>query len=227
MILVATGLERERRLLAGPGVEIVVGGGDAARLEWALEQAASGKSGLISIGIAGALAPGLRPGQWIVATTVLDRGQMLSTDAAWTERLVARLPGALRARLIGVDTMVAERTHKAELYRTSGASAVDMESHIVARVARRHGLPFAVARVICDPAHRTLPPAARVGMRPDGGMDLPAVLQSLLAAPVQLPALIRTGFEAEIAFRTLLRGHRLLGRGLAGPDLGQLPLDVV
>jgi adenosylhomocysteine nucleosidase len=94
-----------------------------------------------------------------------------------------------------------------------------MESHIVARVARRHRLPFAAARVVSDAAHRSLPPAVRVGMKSDGGMDLSAVLRSLLAEPSQLPALIRTGFEAERGFRALLRGRRRLGRRLGGPDL--------
>jgi len=43
------------------------------------------------------------------------------------------------------------------------------------RVARRYRLPFAAARVISDAAHRDLPPAVLVGMKSDGGMDLPAV----------------------------------------------------
>jgi adenosylhomocysteine nucleosidase len=129
--------------------------------------------------------------------------------------------------LLGVDALVATAAQKAALHRTTGAVAIDMESHIAARIARRHGMPFVSARVISDAAHRTLPPAARVGMRRDGRMDLSAVLRSLLAAPWQLPALIRTGLEAELGFRALLRGHRLLGRGLGGPNVGKLPLDVV
>ena len=64
-------------------------------------------------------------------------------------------------------------------------------------------------------------------MKSDGGVDLPAVLRSLLLAPWQLPALIRTGLEAETAFRALLRGHRLLGPGFGGPDFGKLPADMV
>jgi adenosylhomocysteine nucleosidase len=64
-----------------------------------------------------------------------------------------------------------------------------------------------------------LPPAVLVGMKSDGGMDLPAVLRSLLANPGQLPALIRTGLEAERGFRALLGGHRRLGPRLGGPDL--------
>ena len=49
MILAVTGLQRERRILAGPGpdsgVEVVLGGDD-------VDGHASGKQGIISIGIA-------------------------------------------------------------------------------------------------------------------------------------------------------------------------------
>ena len=150
---------------------------------------------------------------------VLDDGESLPTDPAWTGRLAARLPEAARGVLLGVNAMVAEAMQKASLHSTTGAVAVDMESHIVARVARRHRLPFAAARVISDAAHHDLPPAVLVGMKSDGEMDLPAVLRSLLANPGQLPALIRTGLEAERGFRALLRGHRRLGPRLGGPDL--------
>ena len=227
MILAVTGLERERRMLAGPGVEAVAGGGDHVRLEAALDQLASGMAGIISIGIAGGLEPGLRPGHWVVADAVRDAGEAVPTDPEWTDRLARRLPRAAQGLLLGVDALVTTAAQKATLHRAIGAVAIDMESHIAARIARRYGLPFVSARVISDAAHRTLPPAARVGMRRDGRMDLPAVLKSLLAAPWQLPALIRTGLEAELGFRALLRGHRLLGPGLGGPNVGQLPLDMV
>ncbi|MFC7736967.1 hopanoid-associated phosphorylase [Roseomonas sp. GCM10028921] len=206
-VLLATGLLREARILAGPGVTVVAGGGDHARLEAALDRLAPGARGILSMGIAGALAPGLRPGDWVVA----DNG----TDPGWVARLAALLPGARSGPILGVEAMVAEAAEKAALHRATGALAVDMESHVAARVARLHNLPFAAARAISDAADRTLPPAARVGMRPDGGMDLPAVLSALARDPRQIPALIRTGWEAERGFRALLRGCDRLGPGLA------------
>ena len=220
MILAATGLQRERRIVAGPDIEAIASGGDPVRLEAVLDRLAGSASGIISIGIAGGLAPGLPVGQWVVADAVLVDGESLPTDPAWTSRLAARLPEAARGVLLGVNAMVADATQKASLHSTTGAVAVDMESHIVAQVARRHRLPFAVARVISDAAHHNLPPAVLVGMKSDGGIDLPAVLRSLLANPGQLPVLIRTGLEAERGFRALLRGHRRLGPRLGGPDLG-------
>ncbi len=222
MIIAAVGLERERRIVDGPGVVAIAGGGDKARLEALLEAHAAKAHGIISIGIAGGLAPGLRPGNWVLA----DGVDGTPTDAKWTSRLAARLPDATRGLLLGVDAIVASSVEKANLHRSTGALAVDMESHVAARVAQRHCLPFAAARIVCDPAHRTLPPAARVAMKPDGRVDFLAVMRSLLAQPSQLPALILTGRDAEQAFGSLLRGQRRLGPGLCGTDLGQLGLDV-
>jgi hopanoid-associated phosphorylase len=217
-ILAVTGLRREARLLAGPGIEVVVGGGDHQRLEALIEERVADVTGIISMGIAGGLAPGLRTGQWVVANAVLDHGDVLPTQVAWTQRFKAALPDAIEGVFLGIDAMIVEKAEKAAIYRDTKAIAVDMESHVAARVAARHRLPFAAARVICDPVHRSLPPAARVGMRADGRVDVVAVLRSLVSAPGQVPDLIRTAFDAERAFKALLRGHRLLA-GLAGPDL--------
>jgi adenosylhomocysteine nucleosidase len=217
MILAATGLQRERRLIDGPDLEVIAGGGDAVRLESELDRLAGRARGIISIGIAGALASGLPVGRWFIARAIIDDGQSKPTDQAWASRLVARLPRTATGVLLGTNALVAEAAQKAALHQATGADAVDMESHIVARVAERHRLPFVAARVISDAADRNLPPAARVGMRPDGVMDLPAVLRSLLREPFQLPGLIRTGLEAELGFRALFRGCHRLGPGLCGP----------
>jgi hypothetical protein len=142
------------------------------------------------------------------------------------EKLSALLPAHI-GTIIGQDIPAATLQQKRHLYATTGALAVDMESHVAARVAARHDLPFAAIRVISDDAERTLPPAALVGMRPDGGMALGAVLSSLGRNPAQLPALIRTGLDAERAFRALRRALRTLEAGGIGQlDLGEFRLDV-
>jgi hypothetical protein len=122
--------------------------------------------------------------------------------------------------------MVTAASEKASLHRATNALAVDMESHVAARVAGHHRLPCVAVRVICDPADRSLPPATYVGMKPDGSMDIMAVLRSLLGRPGQLPALIGVAIDAERAFAALLRGHRRLGPGLGFPDLAELGVDV-
>ncbi|EHM03395.1 hopanoid-associated phosphorylase [Acetobacteraceae bacterium AT-5844] len=223
-ILAVTGLRREQRILSAPGIEVLAGGGDAARLATLLEARAGEAEGIISIGIAGALAPGLQPGDWIVASAVRDGEDIWPTDPAWRARLAALLPGAREGVQLGRDAMVSSAAEKAALHQATGAIGVDMESHLAARAAGRHGARFAVARVVSDAADRDLPVAAQRGMRPDGGVDIPAVLRALAADPRQLPALIRTGWEAEKAFRALLGGHDRLGARLAAPGAGDAGL---
>lgn len=216
MILIATGLQREARIMARPGVSVIAGGGDESRLEQALEAQAGRARAILSCGIAGALADGPKAGDWLV-----------SEDGAFADGLAAHLPGAWRGRVYADGRMIGDTFEKRTLAARTGAIAVDMESHVAARVAARHGLPFAVARVVSDSVDESLPPAARVGMGSDGRMRTGAVLRSILRQPGQIPALIRTGIHAETAFRSLLRGYDALARiGFGLPDDGELPLDM-
>jgi hypothetical protein len=194
-LIIACGLKREARIFDRPGREILVaiGGGQATTLDRDLDNHAEMFPGIIlSCGIAGALAPTLRPGDVVI-----------DGDAVVVERLEQALPHAHRGRIVGNDAIVATASEKRLLSERTGALAVDMESHVAARVALRKGLPFAALRVISDRAEDGLPPAALVGMRPDGGMALGAVLASLARSPRQLSALIRTGRQADQAFRSL------------------------
>src|SRR5262249_40991559 len=99
----------------------------------------------------------------------------------------------------------------------TGAAAVDTESHIAARIAAAHGVPFVACRVIIDAADKRLPPAALIGLRPDGTADVGAVFRSVVRQPSQLPALVRTALDARIGSAALRRGRQLLGAGLGFP----------
>ncbi len=66
VILIACGLVREAKLLARPGVVAVPGGGDAARLEAALEAQVAGAALVLSCGIGGALDPALKAGDIVL-----------------------------------------------------------------------------------------------------------------------------------------------------------------
>ena len=230
MILIACGLQRESKILTGPGVIAIPGGGNAVRLEAALETHLGlfpDVRLLLSCGIAGALDPALVAGDVVVhlpppivpsevegrvsgAPFVARPSTSLGTNGSWEDRLKAALPQAYHGLIIGQDHIAVTTAEKAALAAT-GALAVDMESHIAARVAARHGLPFIAIRTISDTAQETLPPAALVGMNPDGSMALGKVLWSLARTPGQLPALIRTGQNAERAFKSLARVHATLG----------------
>jgi hopanoid-associated phosphorylase len=207
-------------MAAGPGIKVMCG--SAQRYVKQLEATvAQGGNGIISIGIAGGLAPGLAPGDWVVASGVVANGTRYATDSRWAHALRRALPTAVFADISGVDAPVVDKDAKREMYETSRTVAVDMESHIAGKVAAAHGVPFAACRVIIDPAERTLPPAALVGMRADGTPDALAVLWSVVRQPWQVPALIRVIADARAARVALFRGRTSLGADLGFPGLGE------
>jgi adenosylhomocysteine nucleosidase len=221
-VLVVAGLQREAKLIAAPGRQVVLSGGNRAALEQRLAAVdPSTLSAVVSFGLAGGLAPDLRPGDVVMPRMVVSADGRAGADdrlrAGWSEALAqANISVHLVEAMAGVDAPVLRPADKAALHGRAGAAAVDMESHIAAAFAAAHALPFGVLRVISDGAERALPPLAGKAMRPDGGIDLAAVILGLLRQPGQLPALIRTGREAGIAFRRLAELVAALGAQLGG-----------
>jgi hypothetical protein len=151
---------------------------------------------------------------------VVHGGVRYAADPAWAARMRVGMGALDLVTIAGVDRPLTGTTEKRALHAATGAAAADMESHIVARLAGEHGLPFAVLRAVADPAERTVPPAALLGMRPDGSVKIGAVLGSLAKSPGQLPALLRVAADTRRALAALLRCHDLLGPGLGFGDLG-------
>jgi hopanoid-associated phosphorylase len=216
-ILVVVGMTREAKIL-GPDAPVLIGGGDAAALSATLEaELAAGVAGVVSFGLCGALDPSLKVGELVIGEVVFDGFDWIAAEPAWTDRLAAALPNARRGRFAHSERPVASVADKAALLATTGALAVDMESHLVARLARDYGAPFAVVRGVSDGAGRTLPHAAQVGLGADGRPAIGPVMASLRSNPFQIGALIRTALEAEDGFQALERARQVLGHRLAGP----------
>lgn len=227
VVVAATGLAREARIAAGTGVVTVACGIDARRLAVALErEAANGASAIISFGIAGGLVADARPGELIVGRAVVAATSRWPCDPGWTQLLLRRLPGARLADVAGSATALARPMDKHALHDSTGAIAVDTESHVAAAVAAAYALPFAVFRVIADPVEEGLPAAAAVALGPRGEVRLAAIAASLARTPGQLPSLLRTARSARTAFAALSRGRRLLGLRLGYGDLSELDVDV-
>ena len=227
-VLAVCGLAVEARLAAGTGVRTLAGGGRSRALAHAIErEVAAGAAAIISFGVAGGLISALAPGALVVASTIVGAAENFPVDAEWTGALLRLLPSAINAPLAGCDTVVGDPDSKSRLHTQTGASAVDMESHIAARVAAAHGIPFVALRAIADPLARVLPPAALVAMRDDGGIDLRAVMRSVAHGPLQLPQLARIALDARRALSALGRARRRLGNGLGYADLDELVLHVI
>jgi hopanoid-associated phosphorylase len=222
-VIVAVGLDFEAKLaLAGGETRVCCGRG--SEMAVALATAIGpGCAGILSFGIAGALDPQLRTGTYIVASSVIGANGVriaLPTDERWSQFLLRSRPHQVHAPVLGIDVPVTEPEDKLRLFHQTGAAIVDMESHIAASVAASHGLPFAVLRVVADPARQRIPQAALRGMRPDGSLDALAVLRALWRRPGEIASMPGVARNAWIARNALARARYGLGRGFGLPDLG-------
>lgn len=203
-----TGLIAEAAYLESISFSTFCSGGHPVRAaEGAQQMVDSGATGLVSFGVGGGLDPSLPPGSLVVATMVITpEGEKIKTDSSWRNHIQELTPGPLIiAGIAGSDHAVTSRQAKSDLFAVTGAVAVDMESHAVARVAIKTGVPFLALRAIADPAHRTVPVSAMHGLSPDGHARTLAVLGNLLLRPWELPDLIRLGRDMQKGLRALRR----------------------
>ncbi|MFJ9625769.1 1-hydroxy-2-methyl-2-butenyl 4-diphosphate reductase [Streptomyces sp. NPDC101181] len=138
-------------------------------------------AGVIASGFCAGLAPGMHPGDLVVAEETRDADG--ATPCSGTGVLVAALSRALPGRtvhtgpLTGSDHVV--RGPERAALRAGGAIAVDMESAATLRTALCHGpRPVAAVRVVVDaPEHELV----RIGTL-RGGISAFRVLRAVLPA---------------------------------------------
>jgi hopanoid-associated phosphorylase len=196
---------------------VIVAGSDnctlSAKIEAAVER---GARAILSFGICGALSPELSTGTIVVGSDVICQSEGWHADEAWSNALASAC-NAKSGAVAGSDSVLLMEESKAALHRQTGAIAADMESHIVARMASKRGLPFAVLRAVSDHAHHALPPAAAFALNEEGRVDYSAVMLSLLDEPSQWRALLRTARDTNTAMKALLRCLERLPAGLGCP----------
>ncbi|HYL33283.1 MAG TPA: nucleoside phosphorylase [Stellaceae bacterium] len=202
------GFAAEQRLAQRFGIAAFATGGDSARGRKLAARAAETADGVLSFGIAGGLALRLASGTLLLPRTVIGANNTrLDVDAGLHRRLLAALAAAgLHAEtgaLLALEAVVATPQAKAEQHARHGALSVDLESLHAARAAQAAGKPFAVLRAIADPADRSLPAAALVGLHPSGRAAPGRVLAALLRQPGQIPDLIATARDTRRALTAL------------------------
>lgn len=217
-ILVVTGMAFEAAIAAGAGVEVFYRSG-AGGFETALaERLRRPCAGVISFGVAGGLAPGLKPGDIVVPAAVVDHATTYATDVRWSTALRAALTHAFDGVLAASDVAVTGVAGKAAVHARGGALAVDMESHMAARQALAVGVPFAACRIVIDPFDRAVPSAALVALDENGRTNIPALLGELLRHPGQIPELMRLGRDASVAKQAMRAARAALGSSYAFPQ---------
>ncbi len=220
--LFVSGLRREAAIARGRDAVALCG--DRATLRRRLAEIVDRPALVVSFGLCGGLDPALRSGDVVIGTAIA--GEDGFCDPAIAETLRSRLIEAGERAGVGalavVDAPIVAIAEKARLRGATGAAAVDVESAIAAEFAAARGSPFAILRVVSDPADRDLPPLVLTATGPNGETRLGAVVGGLVADPRQIAGLIAAARDSAAAFATLSRCRRLPGlfRGLGLTDLG-------
>jgi len=211
-VLCTSGLAAEARVARAAGFQVIVGGGDPGRTEALVEDAAQQAKCLVSFGVAGGLAPHLKPGNVILSADVIGDERRWRAEKAFhrSAAVLARRIGAVAGPVLGSRDILATEDDKARAWRKTGALAVDLESAIVARAAEAAGIPFLVLRTIADPARRELPPAALIPLAEDGTPSFSLVLAEVLRRPHQIAALFGLARETRQALTALAGPARAL-----------------
>ncbi len=216
-VLIVTGLKQEARIAAGPGLTVICSSSNPVQLrEMMTSFDPASIRGIVSFGVAGGLNPSLRSGDIVIASEIVAAEKRWITASPLTEMLIS-LPvkgrrNVLNGILAGVEEVVLGQVGKSALRATTGADAVDMESHIAARYAEDNGLPFAALRVISDPAHRALPRLAADALKPNGNVDVWKVMRGIARKPSEIRALVHSGRD----FNRALRGLKVYRNRLDG-----------
>jgi nucleoside phosphorylase len=111
---------------------------------------------VLSAGFSGSLRPGLRVGDLVVATEVLDRA-----GNRWSVSGIGKYPrddSSVLGALLTVPELVGDPLEKQRLGEKHQAVAVDMETARLARLCLERHMPFACLRVISDTLDQPLSP---------------------------------------------------------------------
>ena len=126
---------------------------------------------LVSFGLAGALHDGLRVGEVLDATRVVD-----AAGATLWEGGPLGARGARPATVLASDELVHDAAERRRLHESTGADAVDMESGVLAASGRLAG----VVRAVSDGPASAIEGVDRT-VRPDGRTDVAGLLRWIAA----------------------------------------------
>src|SRR5438270_7759167 len=125
-VLCIFGLAAEARVARAAGFQVIVAAGDPVRSTALVKIAARDAKCLVSFGVAGGLAPHLKPGNVILSADVIG------DDRRWRDRAfqrsaaaLARRIGAVSGPVLGSRDILATEEDKAHAWRKTGALAVD------------------------------------------------------------------------------------------------------
>lgn len=156
---------------------------------------------MVSTGFCGALDPGLRAGEIVVADCV-QAGERCF-PAAVPSCISAISTNFRRGAVVSQDRIAQTIEEKRQL-RSSGAAAVEMEAAAVAERAGRAGVPFFCVRAVSDTAQEGFDLDFNAMRDAQGRFRVSRILLAALARPFRLiPQLVRLQRQSALAARNL------------------------
>tara|TARA_Y100001970_G_scaffold283401_2_gene398395 strand:- start:13015 stop:13740 length:726 start_codon:yes stop_codon:yes gene_type:complete len=227
---VLTGLTAEAKALGrvADNFSVATSAANPKRGEERLEKLVNSGANIIgSIGVAGGIKPGLVPGNVVIGSGVsywsrdlpdekilTDDLETYSTpssyaDKHWLSRITEIFGDrAVCGKILGVDVPVPSPVQKKSLHEITGAISIDMESHIVARVADRANIPWFAIRIISDPVERRIPSAALAAIGSEREISVARVIWALIKKPTDLVGLVGVAGETSVAMRSLKKAGK-------------------
>src|SRR5262249_24325166 len=136
---------------------------------------------IISTGFSGALHPGMKVGDIVVASSIVDNeGSELAIDLKMP---ADPAKGLYVGRLLTVDHVVRTVEEKKTLAERFAALAVDMESLAVAQICRQAKIRFLAVRVISDDLTADLPTEITSVVGSSGTVRLGAAVGAIFKRP--------------------------------------------
>ena len=209
--MVCAALAVEAELVARQFEKEAWGPGFAELSEFIERAVAEGCRGIVSYGLAGGLCPSLRSGDIVVGSEIVRPDGSIPTDDVWSAWLLSTIPTAVYGPIVGIDVPMPASASRSELRFRSGALAVDMESHLIARLAAANGIRFVALRVVIDAAGRNVPPTAIACVSSDGETSRWRLSRLLLGRPSDTLDVIRLSADWWIARKALRYCSEVLG----------------
>ena len=166
--------------------------------------------GVLLLGVAGAVDPGMETGEMVLAGSYQrDTGDEPAAEAVMPDPAMVKLAEAAaassrippsRTSSLTVDHLILENWERQQLRDKYGVASVNMEDHAVAGAARDAGVPFISVRVILDTAEQRLP-----GYLPKLSRGRNAILTEVLMKPWRIPMMLHLKSQMDLCQAVLTR----------------------
>lgn len=190
-----------RVVTTGMGLDTAHGFARATLVQWS-------PSFLLIAGFCGGLHETLKPGDLVIADSVVEEGnpttfrpnKSLLTAASCIKFSDVKIH---TGGLVSVNQVLTTVQEKERVAQQGSAIAVDMETSAIVKLAEENNVPWLAVRGVTDGLHDVMPLDFNKMQNTIGGVNQSKVTRAVLLRPWKIPGLIRLGRNSNIAATNL------------------------